>query len=550
MSGDHRAGEIQSQMPSPMRVGVVVSSLSQPLWVAEVVRRLSESKYARLVFVAIVDKSPAPINSSPRNLRLKGCLYSLYVRLDNRFAARPADLLEHQDIRLSIPQDQHLDVFQLGRDSPSSSGASGELDVLLNLTGDDLPDATNLTARYGVWTYTSDSPIGGVAGAWEAICGLPITSAGLEVEGEGKTRRIIFEIHTATDRWSVRRNANRVYAPVPRLLDAIIGRLCRFGEDCLLDGTARETPQRSNLHQGNGLSNRQMLGAFVNFLYDFATYKAGRLLQRGKRKQWFISYRLTGAQNTPVDGFDEFTPLYPPQDRFWADPFVAEFRGKHYLFFEELVYDVGKGRICVLEIDHNGNPTQPKVVLEEPYHLSYPFVFEWEGHHYMIPESSQAGEVQLYQASEFPYRWDRVSSLITTKPALDATLFEHDDLWWMFLVGADYELLVYYAEAPLGPWQPHKRNPVKCDIRSCRPAGRPFHRDGKLLRPAQDCSIRYGYSVVLNEIVTLTTQDFEERVVRNIPPTWQTDLIATHTLDHVAGLTVIDGQRWITNPAR
>ncbi len=79
------------------------------------------------------------------------------------------------------------------------------------------------------------------------------------------------------------------------------------------------------------------------------------------------------------------------------------------------------------------------------------------------PESSQAGDIALYVCTEFPWRWEKHSVLISGIEAADTTLCQHDGLWWMFTVtrpgngGYSDTLEIYHAESPLGPWQPHQK---------------------------------------------------------------------------------------------
>ena len=49
-----------------------------------------------------------------------------------------------------------------------------------------------------------------------------------------------------------------------------------------------------------------------------------------------------------------------------------------------------------------GNWTNPKVVISNKYHMSYPFVFNYEGVCYMIPESAENGSLELYICHKFP----------------------------------------------------------------------------------------------------------------------------------------------------
>jgi hypothetical protein len=136
--------------------------------------------------------------------------------------------------------------------------------------------------------------------------------------------------------------------------------------------------------------------------------------------------------------------------------------------------------------------------------------------------------------------------------AVDATLAEVDGRWWMFAnIGQERasrwsdwneELHVFHAPSPLGPWTPHRRNPVKSDVRSARPAGRLFRLGRDLYRPAQNCAVRYGHSITINQVVRLTPSEFREVPVSAILPHWAAHLVGTHTINSVRGLTVIDGR--------
>ena len=118
--------------------------------------------------------------------------------------------------------------------------------------------------------------------------------------------------------------------------------------------------------------------------------------------------------------------------------------------------------------------------------------------------------------------------------------------WWLFAsipvsgAGTSGELHLFYADSPLGPWTPHRANPVKSDVRSARPAGRIFERDGQFYRPAQDCSRRYGYAVSINRIVQLNPDFYREVEVDKLVPNGKPDVAGVHTLNMADDMTVID----------
>ncbi|MCB1452265.1 MAG: hypothetical protein KDJ43_01360, partial [Rhizobiaceae bacterium] len=104
-------------------------------------------------------------------------------------------------------------------------------------------------------------------------------------------------------------------------------------------------------------------------------------------------------------GGERWQVLADPGDHFYADPFPMVRDGRDYLFFEDLDHKTDKGVISVVAFDDQGRPGEARVVLEEPWHLSYPFLIEEEGEIYMIPEASLSGEISIYRAVDFPSGW-------------------------------------------------------------------------------------------------------------------------------------------------
>ena len=237
----------------------------------------------------------------------------------------------------------------------------------------------------------------------------------------------------------------------------------------------------------------------------------------------------------------------PPPDRIWADPFVWAQDGKYYVFVEEMPFSTNRGHIACLTIDQGLNLLSAEIVLERPYHLSYPFLFEYNGDLYMLPETGDNRTVEVYRCIHFPDRWEFVKTLISDIHAFDATLLEANGRWWLFASMADENgfawdtLNLYYADHPLSDkWTPHPRNPVVKDFRLARPAGTVFSHDGNLVRPSQNCYIRYGYATNFNRILTLTESDYAETCQATFAPPRFSKLLATHTWNTAGDLTAVD----------
>jgi hypothetical protein len=87
-------------------------------------------------------------------------------------------------------------------------------------------------------------------------------------------------------------------------------------------------------------------------------------------------------------------------------------------------------------------------------------------------------------------------------------------------------------------------------VRSARPGGTPFHHDGALYRPAQDCSVTYGGRIVINRVLRLSPTAFEEEPVSTVEPDPDGPFPdGLHTLSSLGNVTLVDGKRRAVIPA-
>ena len=241
--------------------------------------------------------------------------------------------------------------------------------------------------------------------------------------------------------------------------------------------------------------------------------------------------------------------LGDPGNHFYADPFPITWRGRTFVFFEDLDHRVGKGIVSAVEFDGRGPVGSVVPVLEEPWHLSYPFLIAHEGELWMIPESSAHRDVAIYKCVRFPDKWERHGTLLSGLELADATITQHNGLYYLFGAwrdgtgGYSDSLAIYYADGLFGPWQPHASNPVLIDRASTRPAGNFVTSGGKLWRPVQDCADGYGCALGLAEIVELTPTTFKQVVRHSIRPGPLWPGRKLHTLNRSGKLEVIDGSR-------
>jgi hypothetical protein len=202
--------------------------------------------------------------------------------------------------------------------------------------------------------------------------------------------------------------------------------------------------------------------------------------------------------------------------QFVADPFMYREGSDWYMFFEVMNMQTDQGDIGLATSPDGLRWTYQQIVLDESFHLSYPYVFEWQGDYYMVPESYQANAVRLYKASDFPTRWTYVQTLIE-EGFVDSSLFYFEGRWWMLTCSTPFThdtLRLYYADELLGPWVEHPASPiVEGDANIARPGGRVLVLDGRVFRFAQDDEPVYGNRVLGFEITVLSPTEYEEKAL-------------------------------------
>lgn len=233
---------------------------------------------------------------------------------------------------------------------------------------------------------------------------------------------------------------------------------------------------------------------------------------------------------------------------FSADPFIfIDNNGDSNIIYENYDYRARKGKISSSIIN-----TENKIihdVIEEDYHLSFPFILNYNNNIYCIPESFEKNQIRLYKFDESNKKFQFVKPLIENIAAVDPILFKHENLWWLFFTRKNLpsvNLYAYYSENFDGNFIEHKNNPIKIDIRSSRPAGTPFLYNNKLCRPVQDCAKTYGDKLHITQIEKLSPTEFNEKIIETIMPVDNSSFYGgIHTINSDGKNTVIDGKRFI-----
>ncbi len=176
------------------------------------------------------------------------------------------------------------------------------------------------------------------------------------------------------------------------------------------------------------------------------------------------------------------TIIEPQPDQYEADPFILD----GIIFFE--LYDYNKGVIA------NKGEKGNEVVLERDYHLSFPCVFKDNGEYYMLPETVNNRQLELYKAKNFPYDWELVK--VIKEGWYDDPIIYKSDAYYIYTTEGENNLRIFKAEHLLGEW-----TQVYSDSsQQYRSAGKIFTRNGKTIRPCQDCERGYGNGLIFYEL--------------------------------------------------
>jgi hypothetical protein len=238
------------------------------------------------------------------------------------------------------------------------------------------------------------------------------------------------------------------------------------------------------------------------------------------------------------------------QSTFLADPFLCRRDNSLVCFAENYRFTEGRGQIACGTIGDGKSTFEP--VLTEPFHLSFPFLFEYEGELYMCPECEQAKEIRVYRCVSFPYKWRLERVIMHNVSAVDTMLFQKDGRWWMLTnlddagIG-DYcsELYLFHAKSPLaGEWTPHPQNPIKVDCLGGRNAGLLIEAD-RICRVGQCQGFdQYGKGLYIFEIESLNEEIYREKLLWVLEPDFKRRMLGIHHLSCLDDITVFDSATW------
>jgi hypothetical protein len=420
-----------------------------------------------------------------------------------------------------------------------------DLDFILRFSYGIIRGAILSVARYGVWSYHHDDEEkyrGGPPAFWEIHHADPLTGAILQRLTDRLDGGIVLKkIHVPTAGTSHRRNLLRILNSSTHMVRWVCLDILANNASYLDD-----PPSSSRAPVFRAPTDRAMLRFWWRLAASWIRYK----LANQRVDEWNIGLVRAAPHEFLKDSFEPAVEwsTYREKYQMVADPFLIPTDGAVRVLCEEFSWLAESGRIIEMTRGPDGALSEGRRSIDEAVHMSYPYTFEHGDAVYCVPECGARREVALYRWDPGPASWLRDSVLLKDIAAVDATVFEAHGTWWLLHSSDEgvgpWSLYVWAADNLRGPWHPHPGNPVKTDVRSSRPAGRPFWHEGRLYRPAQDGTESYGGAMAINWITSLSLEKFQEVTVQRIrpQPSWPYP-DGIHTLDSFGGLTAIDAKR-------
>lgn len=548
-----------------LRIGLLIDGEALRWFDAELVRRIGPGRITLVIQQQLPRRTIAQriAGALERGTLLSGLAFRAAVWLERRLSARRHPEIEELFHTSSVASVCNTERVAL-RPALSPSGRvhrfadedvrtleAWKLDVILRMGSGILRGGILHAARHGILSFhhgDNRTHRGGPAGFWEVLERRDTTGYIVQrLTEELDAGEVLARGELGTKPRYLLNQHHLFKCSLQTMLD-VLARLEREGahprETPVADWYAREIYTLPRL-----ADTLRYLGALAR---RAAAGLARRLLVR--RHAWELRL-LEGDWSRLAAARARALP--PPRGRFWADPFIVRRAGQRVIFFEEYLFARDKAHISAL-VEQDGRFAYAGPVLETPYHLSFPFVFEHGGELYMCPETHAARRIELWRCVRWPLEWRFERVLVDGVDACDTMLVERAGRWWLLTNlerdGAGdlcRELHVYHADSPLAAqWTPLPGNPVVSGASRARNAGL-LQRDGHLYRLAQAQGFdRYGRALRLFEVTALSERGYEERELALLEPHRGLRALGIHHLSACEGAAVFDAlrPRWFWRP--
>jgi hypothetical protein len=553
--------ELLERNEKKLKIGLIVDSTSASKYICDLAswaQRQSELEITALILQNIPNSSSSLIVKSISSLRKRGVLhllnqvgYTLLMKLESlvlRFNIHHKDHLIRQDLLQYVSNIIKVEpvvsksgfVYRYRKEDISKINQE-KFDILIRCGSGILRGDILNASRLGVLSFHhADNRInrGGPPGFWEVFnrddaTGFIIQRLTDELDGGN----VIYRGFFATKFYYLLNQAN-LYHKSNFYLKKILIDLAATNQ---LPRSLIPLPYYNKLYKLPNLLTQAM------YLLKTSNLLISKLFIRyifKKKYRWGVAFQFSAWQDMVMW---KSLRIKNPSNHFLADPFVVSFEGKHFCFVEDYNYQKSRAGIALYELNEHGYASHG-LVLEEQFHMSYPYVFEYKSKFYMIPETSENRDIRLYEAQNFPRNWTFKKTIFSDVSAADTTVFEKNGMWWLFTNidpsnTGDHssELYIFYSNCPLSDeWTSHPNNPVICDSKNARNGGIIIESDSVYRISQKQGFDMYGKSFNINKITELTTLNYNEELIVNIEANFFPDIKGTHHFHSNNTVSVFD----------
>ncbi|MFD2036367.1 hypothetical protein ACFSKL_16300 [Belliella marina] len=533
-------------MPNKLKIGLLLDNLSVPAWAWEMVNVIINQNLADVRFIVLNQKPKPSGRKSPLFYRIFSKIdRTVFKVIPNAFERKnilEIEGFEPRIIRVNPIQKKFSDSFEqqdlesIKRQNP---------DVLIRLGFRILKGELLGIPTLGVWSFHHGDNLvnkGGPPCFWEVMLGWSETGSVLQILSDKlDDGEVIYRSWSRTDPLSIHRNANKVYWKSLYFVPRQLARINSIGVLAWREEVEKKELRivASNPEFFRPPGNLRMISLFFAWSKRNIQRKSHELFNKEVWEIWIS--KIGAGQKVKISN---------PKGTYLADPYLIENEEGAWFFAEQYRYSEKKGSIAVARVQ-NDEVGVFETAVDEPFHLSYPFVWKENGAHWMYVESASKAGLRLYKTEKFPGNWQLFNVKLLDQKLYDPTICKKDGLYWLFAnqkahpsASSFDELYLYYSEDFVdGNWKPHPQNPIVSDVKSSRPAGALFEKNGNWYRPAQDSAKHYGHRIKIQRIVKWSVFEYSEVTEEIIEADWQEGLTGTHTINRSDNFLVMDSFR-------
>lgn len=536
-----------------LKIGILINNLHQENLNGEIINNILKNKSINFDTIIVNKKSKKKnIISSIKKYTFKRIvekiLFKILTKIEKFFFNIFFKNFHFHNINLSncnikkiyvTPIGSDLDMKQIYSDEDIKKIKERGLDVILRLEGGILKGQILNITKHGVISFHhADNNVyrGLPPGFWEVFhknssTGFVVQKLNEELDGGD----VVFK-GTVPTKFFFYYNQQFVFKQSAKYINLVFKKL---SESKKINYIVKKEYQNKIFKDPN---------LFELGVYCFSTFKIviEKIFRKvfSKKYIWNIGFLREKFNKENLKNINIFKNLH---NRFIADPFLIKHDKKNYVFVEDYCFKNKKGSISCFLLEDNKEKFLGKVI-EEKFHLSFPFLFKFNEKIYMCPETSEINEIRIYECLEFPTKWKYKKTLIKNIFAVDTLLFKKDSKWWLLTntdsnnINYSSELSIFYSnEGPLTEnWNEHKNNPLIVDANNARNGGLIFDNN-EIYRVNQKIGYNiYGAELDVNLIKEINEENYVEDKIYNIKPNFLKNTIGVHHLSYNDEYSVID----------